>query len=626
MSRLRHPTSLSPVSLVVGCLAVVQACGGDKREFGPTGDTTQNSSVASQTTAGSGSVSPVTSPSGPNTLESGKSDGSGDSSTSSGSNGSATETATTAELACPPAMRSCGGVCVATTDATACGPNCIVCTVPEGGTATCDGTECHVGCGPGLQTCGETCIPESAVCEATCPVNQHACDGQCTPLDNPNACGEDCTACPLPANAERATCENGACGFLCQLGAHACGTECFTDNDPNACGEDCVVCPTSENQTAGCVDGQCTATCNEGYHVCDATCVSDTDAAHCGGSCQPCPAPSGGSVTCESGQCVPQCPPNTELCLGECIAVGDACNGQCPSGQHDCSGVCRSDTSPASCGDSCTACPQPPGATGTSCDAGECDFTCGAGTTRCGDECLADTGPAECGAQCKQLPGPRLTVIPEGDLNVGADDLEFATVRVQSHFETFCIDQTEVTVADYEACVDAGGCEAPRALSGCNWGVAGQDNHPVTCIDWPRADAYCRWAGKRLPSEWEWEFAARGSSGRDYPWGDETPSSQYLNWRYEAAGGATTNVGSYPMGQTPDTHVFDLAGSVWEWTGSVWCDSKAPGATCQQGTYTARGGSFGSTYDIHVRSAWRDPDSAGDHRFGFRCAFGTVNP
>jgi formylglycine-generating enzyme required for sulfatase activity len=219
-----------------------------------------------------------------------------------------------------------------------------------------------------------------------------------------------------------------------------------------------------------------------------------------------------------------------------------------------------------------------------------------------------------------------LAVIPAGDLLVGDDDLEFAKVRVQSHFETFCIDQTEVTVADYEACVEAGGCQTPRSLSGCNWGVSGQENHPVTCIDWPRADAYCRWAGKRLPNEWEWEFAARGPNGNAYPWGNQAPSSQYLNWKYEAVGGATTSVGAYPDGQTVGTHVFDMAGNVWEWTGSVWCDSKDPNSACEPGVYTARGGSFGSSYDIHVRSAWRDPDSAGDHRFGFRCAYGAANP
>lgn len=532
---------------------------------------------------------------------------------------------TTPEENCPPSTRLCNGACVALDAVEACGPSCVACPVPEGGSASCDANECHVICNSGLTPCGETCIDPGTTCNATCPVDQHLCGDQCTPLDNPSACGDDCYVCPVPEGAERANCENGQCSFQCQLGRHACGTECKSDDDPLACGDDCKVCPAGANEVASCVNGACTAACSEGFHLCGTACVDNDETANCGSSCQPCAQPTGGSVTCESNQCVPHCPANMQLCLGECIPTTSACDGECPSGQHDCSGVCSSDTSPSSCGDSCTACPLPQGATSTSCNQGQCDFSCGQGKTKCGDQCLSNTGPAECGAQCKQLPGPKLAVIPEGDLLVGADDLDYAKTRVQSHFETFCIDQTEVTVADYKACVDANACETPRALSGCNWGVSGLENHPVTCIDWPRADAYCRWAGKRLPSEWEWEFAARGPSGHNYPWGDAAPSSNYLNWKYEAPGGATTSVGSYPNGQTLDTHVFDMSGNVWEWTGSVYCDSKAPGAACQPGNYTARGGSFGSQYDIHVRGAWRDPDSAGDHRFGFRCAFGTEN-
>ena len=86
--------------------------------------------------------------------------------------------------------------------------------------------------------------------------------------------------------------------------------------------------------------------------------------------------------------------------------------------------------------------------------------------------------------------------------------------------------------------------------------------------------------------------------------------------------GDTTPVNSYPGSATPDTGVVDLAGNVWEWTGSEWCDSYAPNAACQPGNYVARGGSFASSIIHWMRSSWQDPESKGDHRFGFRCAAG----
>jgi sulfatase modifying factor 1 len=219
--------------------------------------------------------------------------------------------------------------------------------------------------------------------------------------------------------------------------------------------------------------------------------------------------------------------------------------------------------------------------------------------------------------------GGGLVEIPAGSLLIGAPDLSENTLPLSwTEFDAFCIDRTEVTLADYRNCFEAGACVTPDVgqWSGCNWDLAGRDEHPVTCIDHGRAEAFCAWAGKRLPSEREWEYAARGGAGRLYPWGPESPSAHLVNWNNLV--GDTTPVGSYPRGATPDTGVLDLAGNVWEWTASEWCDSYAPDAPCQPGNYVARGGSFASMLSTFVRSSWRDPMSAGDRRFGFRCAAG----
>ena len=169
--------------------------------------------------------------------------------------------------------------------------------------------------------------------------------------------------------------------------------------------------------------------------------------------------------------------------------------------------------------------------------------------------------------------------------------------------DAFRIDRTEVTVAAYGECVDAGACsedglrmpywsggEKPDWAWACNWGKSGRAEHPINCVDWHQASAYCEWRGARLPSETEWEKAARGTDGRKYSWGnrgygsggkvaniaDETAKRKQSGWTvaegYDDGYYGTAPVGSFPAGASP-YGPLDMIGNVWEWT-SDWYSSE----------------------------------------------------
>jgi len=222
-------------------------------------------------------------------------------------------------------------------------------------------------------------------------------------------------------------------------------------------------------------------------------------------------------------------------------------------------------------------------------------------------------------------PGPQV-LLPEGSFPSSATDGPATVGR-------FYLDVTEVTASAYAACVTAGGCSRPGGGARCTFGVAGKERHPVNCVDWTQAERYCRWAGRRLPSEVEWEWAARGADrAAPYPWGAGPPRAQAC-WsglgsdrrsrRFEA----TCEVGSYPAGDSPQG-VKDLAGNVAEWTTGVIeqyrVDRGGSWATVdpEQLTATHRGG---REYQVGASSAARmvvEPLSPAARRgdLGFRCA------
>lgn len=198
--------------------------------------------------------------------------------------------------------------------------------------------------------------------------------------------------------------------------------------------------------------------------------------------------------------------------------------------------------------------------------------------------------------------------LPGGTYTMGATK---RTVTLQP----FLIDVMEVTVTGYEKCVKAGKCSAGDSGEYCNGGKTKSANQPANCVDWNQATAYCAWAGKRLLTEEEWEWAARGAErGTTYPWGNDDPGSQ-LCWsggnvmRFDRGLGTCT-VGSYPRGDSPQ-EVKDLAGNVWEWTSSSEGVDRV-----------VRGGAWLTVGAPSVSAAGRRMyGPASRHNFlGFRCA------
>lgn len=242
-------------------------------------------------------------------------------------------------------------------------------------------------------------------------------------------------------------------------------------------------------------------------------------------------------------------------------------------------------------------------------------------------------GAAEAGGDMVALPGGSFRARELGGLR--KDQVQIQTVSA------FALDRTEVTVERYDACVRAGACspaattvewEGIRDLDRvrwsplCNGNRADRAAHPLNCVDWNQAVAYCRWRGKRLPSEGEWEWAARaGGDAAPYPWGREAPSSQ-LCWSGDEASSAsrvhagTCPVGAFSRGDTA-SGVKDLAGNVWEWTATVeWSNAASYiGATTGK---VIRGGSWLESDPARVSAGVRvvNEESRRSVDVGFRCA------
>ncbi len=248
--------------------------------------------------------------------------------------------------------------------------------------------------------------------------------------------------------------------------------------------------------------------------------------------------------------------------------------------------------------------------------------------------CAADPSPRL--AHDREVPplsavGGAMVTIPPARFLMGSSDFEDSQPVHPIALVGFEIDATETTVAEYDACVRAGGCTpAPTVLDFPNlsadertkWGTLCNGNrsdrrdHPINCIDWAAASTYCKWAQKRLPTEEEWEYAARGTDGRSFPWGNDAPGAQ-LCWSRPDQG--TCPVASHPAGRSP-FGVFDMAGNVAEWTATPYAKdySSDPEGTVR----VQRGGSFAFGMPAFVRADARvcGIPVVRDYTVGFRCA------
>jgi len=238
-----------------------------------------------------------------------------------------------------------------------------------------------------------------------------------------------------------------------------------------------------------------------------------------------------------------------------------------------------------------------------------------------------------------------MVFVPSGHFLQGArpdDELASENERPQHavYATGFWIDQLEVTNGRYAAYVAAGECRPPMATGSHSRDHYFDDSafadYPVIFVSWFDANDYCAWAGKRLPTEAEWERAARGDDNRRWPWGDTWDGTKanfcdancVHRWRDESADDGHTDtapVGSYPAGASP-SGALDMAGNVWEWVAD-WYASYSPDPDFDP--LVAQGSEIkvlrGGSYDFvaaGLRATYRYEDGA-THRqdsFGFRCA------
>ena len=219
-----------------------------------------------------------------------------------------------------------------------------------------------------------------------------------------------------------------------------------------------------------------------------------------------------------------------------------------------------------------------------------------------------------------------MALVPGGKFLMGSDELMDSDPAHEVHLDSFYIDITEVTVAAYRAFAKGSGKAMPKAPQ---WGW--KDDHPIISVSWSDARDYCQKSGKRLPTEAEWEKAARGTDSRIFPWEEGKKADGRANQLGDEDGFATTApVGTYPSGRSP-YGVMDMAGNVWEWCAD-WYDRKyyrkSPAKNPQgpeKGTTRAyRGGAWNNSPYV-LQSAGRGeavPDKR-DTSIGFRCASGT---
>ncbi len=246
--------------------------------------------------------------------------------------------------------------------------------------------------------------------------------------------------------------------------------------------------------------------------------------------------------------------------------------------------------------------------------------------------------------EVEQTVPDEMALIPAGEFTMGMDAFdEFAICEKIGgecrldwfmdeepihtiYLDAFYMDIYEVTNIQYKGCVDSGECDSPEISASTSrldyYDNPEFDHYPVINVTWYQAQAYCEWSGGRLPTEAEWEKAARGTEASPFPWGD-TLDPSYANYNYTV--GDTTAVGSYEKGISP-YGLYDMAGNVWEWVSSLhgsypYAANDGREAPSSENGRIMRGGSWGYvgvSISTSYRYTWDSSDSNLD--LGFRCA------
>jgi formylglycine-generating enzyme required for sulfatase activity len=215
-----------------------------------------------------------------------------------------------------------------------------------------------------------------------------------------------------------------------------------------------------------------------------------------------------------------------------------------------------------------------------------------------------------------------------GSFTMGLDGDQDAAPAHMVTVGSYSLDKYEVTVGQYKKCVDAKKCAEPLLLMSqtCNWSVPGRENHPVNCVEWSDAKSYCGFAGKRLPTEAEWEFAAKGNTNHKYPWGDTAPdcsTAAFFPRDKQQCASSTQVVGSHPKGVS-FYGLFDMGGNVEEWVVDFWAPYSGGPANNPTGPTTGdvhviRGGNWKGPED-YMRTIGRFGPKLAMDWIGFRCA------
>lgn len=225
----------------------------------------------------------------------------------------------------------------------------------------------------------------------------------------------------------------------------------------------------------------------------------------------------------------------------------------------------------------------------------------------------------------------QMILIPAGPFLRGTNErLADEGPQHLAELPAFWIDQFEVTNLQYARSLEANFRRPPEHFEQ-GQPPQGKADHPVTFVSWFDAQAYCQWAGKRLPTDQEWEKAARGTDGRRFPWGNEFErhaANTPVRWQSLHQDGDTTPVGAFPAGVSP-YGVFDMSGNVWEWTDSwytAYPNNTRPSENYGEKYRTLKGGSWwdcsfykcGISAPVYNR-AFFSP-RVQNASFGFRCA------